>query len=57
VWNERNNKLFKQKENTMFQLLEKVKSYSLWWLRVKKVSFAFGTHMWWLRLLACLSID
>jgi len=47
VWNERNIKLFKQKENTMFQLLEKVKSYSLWLLKGKKICFAFGTHMWW----------
>jgi hypothetical protein len=45
MWNERNNRLFKQKENTKFQLLEKVKSYSLWWLQAKKVRFVFWTHM------------
>ncbi|AES97475.1 hypothetical protein MTR_5g054960 [Medicago truncatula] len=43
VWNKRNNMLFKQKENNMFQLLEKVKSYSFMWFKVKKVRFVFGT--------------
>jgi len=57
VWNERNNGLFKQKENTMFQLLEKVKSYSLWWLKAKKVRFSLETQMWWSSPLVCLGID
>jgi len=56
VWNERNNMLFKLKENTIFQLLKKVKLYSLWWLKVKKTNFIFGTHMWWSSLLLCLGI-
>jgi len=57
VWNERNNILFKQKENTMFKILEKVKSYYLWWFQDKKVHFVFRTHMWWSSPLVCLSID
>jgi len=40
----------------MFQLLENVKSYSLWWLQAKKAHFVFGTHMWWLSPLVCLDI-
>lgn len=39
-WNKRNNGLFKQKEHTLFQLLEKVKYYYLWWLKLRK-SFLF----------------
>jgi len=42
VWNERNSKLFKQKKNIMFQLLEKVKLYSLWLLKGKKSVLLLG---------------
>jgi hypothetical protein len=56
VWNECNSGLFQQKENTTFQLLEKVKSRSLWWLQAKKVCLAFGTHVWWSNPLLCLGI-
>jgi len=45
AWNERNNRLFKQKENTMIQLLEKLKSYSLWWLKAKKANFVLGHQL------------
>jgi hypothetical protein len=32
VWHERNSRIFKAKESTVFQMLEKVKVHSLWWL-------------------------
>jgi len=56
-WAQQNNRLFKQKEHTMLQLLENVKSYCLWWLQAKKVRFVFGTHMWWSNPFVCLGID
>ena len=56
LWNERNNRLFKQKENFIAQLLDKVKYHSLWWMRAKKVVFMFGDLLWWSSPLLCLGI-
>jgi len=46
LWNERNNRHFKQKENSIAQLLNKVKYHSLWWLKAKKVVFMFDDYLW-----------
>jgi len=54
--NERNNRLFKNQECSSYQLLEKVKYYSLWWLKTKQSSFVFGTQMWWSNRLMYLGI-
>jgi hypothetical protein len=56
LWNERNNRLFKQKENSIDQLLDKVKYHSLWWIKAKKVVFMFGDQLWWSNPLSCLGI-
>ena len=56
LWNERNNMFFKQKENFIAHLLDKVKYHSLWWMKAKKVVFMFGDHMWWSNPLSCLDI-
>ncbi|XP_039688726.1 uncharacterized protein [Medicago truncatula] len=45
IWNERNNKIFKQKESSLVQLLDKVKYHSLWWLKANKVVFVFDDQM------------
>ena len=39
VWNERNNKVFKNTKTTMIDLLEKVKYHSLWWLKAHNANF------------------
>ena len=57
LWNERNNRLFKNQECTSYQLLEKVKYYSLWWLKAKHVTFVFGTQMCCSNPLMCLGIE
>ena len=57
IWNERNQRLFSNKANTMEHLLEKVKMYSLRWLKAKNVCFPFGYHLWWQHPLVCLGID
>jgi len=57
VWNERNNRIFKNIQTTMTDLLEKVKYQSLWWLKAHKVNFVYGNHNWWSDPLLCLSID
>ena len=56
LWNEQNNRLFKDQQCSIPHLLEKVKSYSLWWLKASKATFVFGTHLWWLSPLMCLGI-
>jgi len=48
--------LFANKTNTTVQLLEKVKIYSLRWLKTKNVCFPFGYHMWLQNLLPCLGL-
>jgi len=45
LWNERNNRLFHNKESSIVQLLDKIKSYSLWWLKAKNTVFVFGEHL------------
>jgi len=56
LWNKKNNRLFKQKECSIGQLLDKVKYYSLWWLKDNKVDFVFGEQLWWSSPLSCLDI-
>ena len=56
LWNERNNRLFKNQECNSYRLLEKVKYYSLWWLKAKQVTFVFDTQMWWSNPLLYLGI-
>lgn len=56
LWNERNDRLFRNRQSIVPQLLDKVKSTSLWWLKTSNVVFSFGTHQWWSSLLLCLGI-
>lgn len=57
LWNERNDRLFRNRQSTVPQLLDKVKLTSLWWLKASNVVFSFGTHQWWSSPLLCLGID
>jgi len=57
VWNERNNRVFKNTQTTMIDLLEKVKYHSLWWLKAHNANFVYGTYNWWSNPLLCLGID
>lgn len=57
LWNERNDTLFRNQQSSIPQLLEKVKSCFLWWLKASNVDFIFGTHNWWSNPLACMGID
>ncbi|GAU44687.1 hypothetical protein TSUD_183450 [Trifolium subterraneum] len=56
VWQERNNRLFKAKESTVHQLLEKIKVHSLWWMKAYNKHICHNSHMWWSSPLVCLSI-
>ena len=57
IWNDRNDRLFRNKQSSLPQLLDKVKSYSLWWLKASNVVFSFGIHSWWSNLFLCMGID
>ena len=57
LWNERNNRLFNNIECSITQLLDKVKPYSLWWLKAKNAMFVFGEHLWCSSPLSCLGIS
>jgi len=57
LWNERNDRLFQNRQSSLPHLLDKVKSYSLWWLKASNMVFNFGTHNWWSSPLLCMGID
>ena len=57
VWNERNNRIFKNIQTTMIELMEKVKYNSFWWLKPNNANFVYGTHRWWSDSLLCLGIN
>ncbi|GAU49006.1 hypothetical protein TSUD_406770 [Trifolium subterraneum] len=57
LWHERNHRLFKNTAQTVPQLLDKVKLYSLWWLKTTNVTLAANLHSWWSNPLLCLGID
>ncbi|XP_024631708.1 uncharacterized protein [Medicago truncatula] len=56
LWIERNNRCFNNYVTSLPRLLDKVKYLSLGWLKVRKVSFMFGTNSWWSSPLQCLDI-
>jgi len=57
IWNERNHRLFNNGQNSMLDLLEKIKCNSLWWLKANNVSFVLGSQRWWSDPLMCLGIN
>jgi len=60
VWvlcNKRNNRLFNHKENSIEQLLDKVKIHSFWWMKAANVNFGIDVHRWLSCPLTCLCIN
>jgi len=41
---ERNKRIFNQKEDYVHKLVDKVKLFSLWWLKANNPTFAFEYH-------------
>jgi hypothetical protein len=56
VWHERNSRIFKAKDSIVFQMLEKVKVHTLWWLKANNTNTSLNYHMWWSNPLVCLGI-
>jgi hypothetical protein len=57
VWNERNLRVFRNSENTVHQLLDKVNLFSYRWLRTTDITLTTNFHRWWSSPLLCLGID
>jgi len=57
LWNERNDRLFRGRMCSLPQLLDKIKSNSLRWLKASNVVFNFGTQNWWSGPLVYIGID
>jgi hypothetical protein len=57
VWHERNSRIFKTKESTVLQMLEKVKVHLLWWMKAHNADIDLNSHIWWSNPLVCLDID
>ncbi|GAU31104.1 hypothetical protein TSUD_212110 [Trifolium subterraneum] len=57
LWNERNNRLFRNTAQTAPQMFDKVKLYSFWWLKKANVTSVAKLYSWWSTPLLCLGID
>lgn len=57
LWYEKNNRIFKNKENIIYPLLEKVKLHSFRWMKVININVCLNFHMWWSTLLVCLGMN
>lgn len=53
LWKEINNKIFKSKECSILQLVDKIKLLSFSWLKMK-LHLSLNYHGWWLNPLAML---
>jgi len=56
IWNDSNNRLFKNVETSIAQQFDKVKHYSLWWLKAINANFVYDSSPWWSSPLSCLGI-
>jgi hypothetical protein len=56
VGNERNQRLFRNSECTLDQLLEKVKIFSYHWMKTLNISLVTNYHSWWSSPFICLNI-
>jgi hypothetical protein len=57
VWNERNRRLFRNSEQSLPQMLNKVKRYSLSVVEATNTTLISNYYRWWSYSLTCLSID
>ncbi|KAK2357689.1 hypothetical protein QL285_094937 [Trifolium repens] len=57
IWHEQNNRVFKATGITIPQMFEKVKLYTLWWIKAKNVTLGINSHLWWSSPFVCLGID
>jgi len=56
IWKERNNRIFNDKNCSISQLVDKIKSLTFMWLKGKHVSLPLNYHGWWLSPFSILGI-
>jgi len=56
IWKERNNKHFNDKECSISQVVDKIKSLAFRWLKEKFPTLPFNYHGWWLSPFTMLGI-
>ena len=56
IWQEHNNRLFKNSQLPISEHMDKVKFHSYWWLKANNTTFVFGSQRWWSEPLRCLGI-
>ncbi|CAJ2655494.1 unnamed protein product [Trifolium pratense] len=54
VWTERNHRLFTGSADTPHILLDKIKFFSLRWLKTTSVTLSYNYHSWWSSPMICL---
>ncbi|GAU37762.1 hypothetical protein TSUD_102790 [Trifolium subterraneum] len=54
VWTERNHRLFRGSANSLLHMLDKIKTFSYRWLKVKSSTLALNCHSWWYSPMLCL---
>jgi hypothetical protein len=50
-------RIFKTKKITIHHIVDKVKLYSVWWLKAWNVNIGLNTHMRWSSPFVCIDID
>jgi len=56
IWKERNNRILKNKNSSILQVVDKIKSSTFMWLKGKYVCLPSNYHGWWLNPFAILGI-
>jgi len=56
IWKERNNRVFSEKQWSIQQMVDKIKSVTFMWLKGKYVHLPFNYHSWWLSPFTILGI-
>jgi hypothetical protein len=56
LWKERNNRIFNNLESSISQVVDKIKSVTFRWLKVKLTTLPFNYHGWWLSPFTVLGI-
>jgi len=57
IWKERNKRIFNAHESSIMQVVDKIKSVTFKWLKVKFTSLPFNYYGWWLSPFTILGID
>ncbi|GAU21589.1 hypothetical protein TSUD_131730 [Trifolium subterraneum] len=56
IWKERNNRLFRNSEQSVSQLMDKVKLHFYRWLKASNITLVSNYHCWWSSPFMCLGM-